>query len=119
MHTQEHAKTQCWANAGVDFNGGAVYVDLRSLMNRRRISTGLRPQGLNQRSTISQTKTENYPPPPPTGTLSEPDVKLGSLTLIRHKMTLSHFSKGLIRPVSGGQLARAVSVEGLTLTCED
>ena len=43
------------------------------------------------------------PPPPPTGTLSEPDVKLGSLTLIRHKMTLSHFSKGLIRPVSGGQ----------------
>ena len=41
------------------------------------------------------------PPPPPTGTLSEPDVKLGSLTLIRHKMTLSHFSKGLIRPVSG------------------
>ena len=44
-----------------------------------------------------------YPPPPPAGTLSEPDVKLGSLTLIRHKMTLSHFSKGLIRPVSGGQ----------------
>ena len=43
------------------------------------------------------------PPPPPTGTLSESDVKLGSLTLIRHKMTLSHFSKGLIRPVSGGQ----------------
>ena len=34
---------------------------------------------------------------------SSPDVKLGSLTLIRHKMTLSHFSKGLIRPVSGGQ----------------
>ena len=44
-----------------------------------------------------------YPPPPPTGTLSEPDVKLGSLTLIRHKMTLSHFSKGLIRPVSRGE----------------
>ena len=44
-----------------------------------------------------------YPPPPPTGTLSEPDAKLGSLTLIRHKMTLSHFSKGLIRPVSGGE----------------
>ena len=35
--------------------------------------------------------------------LFEPDVKLGSLTLIRHKMTLSHFSKGLIRPVSGGE----------------
>ena len=40
-------------------------------------------------------------PSPLRGTLSEPDVKLGSLTLIRHKMTLSHFSKGLIRPVSG------------------
>ena len=36
-------------------------------------------------------------------TLSEPDVKLGSLTFIRHKMTLSHFSKGLIHPVSGGE----------------
>ena len=42
-------------------------------------------------------------PLPLRGTLSEPDVKLGSLTLIRHKMTLSHFSKGLIRPVSGGE----------------
>ena len=39
---------------------------------------------------------------------SSPDVKLGSLTLIRHKMTLSHFSKGLIRPGSEGQLAGAV-----------
>ena len=41
----------------------------------------------------------------PSATLvsSSPDVKLGSLTLMRHKMTLSHFSKGLIRPVSGGQ----------------
>ena len=38
------------------------------------------------------------------GTLFEPDVKLGSLTFIRHKMTLSHFSKGLIHPVSGGEL---------------
>ena len=35
---------------------------------------------------------------------SSPGVKLGSLTLMRHKMTLSHFSKDLIRPVSGGQL---------------
>ena len=43
-------------------------------------------------------------PSPLRGTLSEPDVKLGSLTLIRHKMTLSHFSKGLIRPVSGEEL---------------
>ena len=31
-------------------------------------------------------------PLPLRGTLFEPDVKLGSLTLIRHKMTLSHFS---------------------------
>ena len=31
-------------------------------------------------------------------------VKLGSLTLMRYKMTFSHFSKDLIRhPVSGGQ----------------
>ena len=44
-----------------------------------------------------------HPLPPLRGTLSEPDVKLGSLTLIRHNMTLSHFSKGLIRPVSGGE----------------
>ena len=43
-------------------------------------------------------------PSPLRGTLSEPDVKLGSLTFIRHKMTLSHFSKGLIHPVSGGEL---------------
>ena len=35
--------------------------------------------------------------------LFEPYVKLESLTLIRHKMTFSHFSKGLIRPVSGGK----------------
>ena len=34
---------------------------------------------------------------------SSPGVKLGSLTLMRHKMTFSHFSKDLIRPVSGGQ----------------
>lgn len=34
-------------------------------------------------------------PSPLRGTLSEPDVKLGSLTLIRHKMTLSHFLKAL------------------------
>ena len=27
-----------------------------------------------------------------------PDVRLGSLTLMRHKMTFSHFSKGFIRP---------------------
>ena len=49
--------------------------------------------------------------PPSVATLlvsSSPDVKLGSLTLIRHKMTLSHFSKGLIRPISGGQFAGAV-----------
>ena len=34
---------------------------------------------------------------------SSPGVKLGSLTLMRHKMTFSHFSKDLIRPVSGGE----------------
>ena len=50
----------------------------------------------------TRVRREFYPPPPPLrGTLSEPDVKLRSLTLIRHKMTMSHFSKGLIRPVSG------------------
>ena len=43
------------------------------------------------------------------GTLSELDVKLGSLTLIRHKMTLSHFSKGLIHPVSGVESVTTVS----------
>ena len=37
------------------------------------------------------------------GTLSEPDVKMGSLTFIRHRMTSSHSSKDLIRPVSGGE----------------
>ena len=41
---------------------------------------------------------------------SNPDVKLGSLTLIRHKMTLGHFSKDLIRPVSGGQSVWRVPV---------
>ena len=30
-----------------------------------------------------------------------PDVRLGSLTLMRHKMTFSHFSKGFIRPNLG------------------
>ena len=30
-----------------------------------------------------------------------PDVRLGSLTLMRHKMTFGHFSKGLIRPNLG------------------
>ena len=85
---------------------------------------------VNQRSTPegAEVKTENYPPPPPLrGTLSEPDVKLGSLTFIRHKMTLSHFSKGLIHPVSGGQLAgmrgermsgeRAKKVKGGEVKC--
>ena len=44
---------------------------------------------------------------------SSPDVKLGSLTLIRHKMTSSHFSKGLIRPVSGGQSMQKTDLRSL------
>ena len=43
-------------------------------------------------------------PSPLRGTLYEPDVKLGSLTLTGHRMTSSHSSNGLIRPVSGGEL---------------
>ena len=52
-----------------------------------------------------QQRTENGKQSTPSASLvsSSPDVKLGSLTLIRYKMTLSHFSKDLIRPVSGGQ----------------
>ena len=59
---------------------------------------------------IDKRKTENGKlSTPSVATLlvsSSPDVKLGSLTLIRHKMTSSHFSKGLFRPVSGGQSKR-------------
>ena len=45
----------------------------------------------------------SYPPPPRFALVSSsPGVKLGSLTLMRHKMTFSHFSKDLIRPVSEG-----------------
>ena len=42
-------------------------------------------------------RTLFYPPPP---LRALPSVKLGSLTLMRHKMTFSHFSKDLIRPLS-------------------
>ena len=44
-----------------------------------------------------------------------PDVRLGSLTLMRHKMTFSHFSKGFIRPnlgeESGGMTNGKVKTE--------
>ena len=34
---------------------------------------------------------------------SGPSVALGSAPLMRHKMTFSHFSKDLIRPLSQGE----------------
>ena len=50
-----------------------------------------------------------------------PDVRLGSLTLMRHKMTFSHFSKGFIRPnlgeESGCGLTYRFQVLGTPLLC--
>ena len=50
-----------------------------------------------------------------------PDVRLGSLTLMRHKMTFSHFSKGFIRPnlgeESGCGLTYRFQVSGTPLLC--
>ena len=37
-------------------------------------------------------------------------VKPGSLTLMRHKMTFSHFSKDLIRPVSWGEFEWVIAL---------
>ena len=42
-----------------------------------------------------------YRPLRPSGTSPSPDVRLGSLTLMTHKMTFSHYSKGFIRPNLG------------------
>ena len=64
-----------------------------------------RKEGLNEKGEMRNEK-ESTPSEASLLVSSSPDVKLGSLTLIRHKMTLSHFSKGLIRPVSGGQFSK-------------
>ena len=58
---------------------------------------------MNEDVDEAEDEDDNYPPPPLRSSLRAPTLNWGSLTLIRHKMTLSHFSKGLIRPVSGGQ----------------
>ena len=62
---------------------------------------------------LIKVKTERFLSTPSGASLlvsSSPGVKLGSLTLMRHKMTFSHFSKDLIRPVSVGQSAVAVKL---------
>ena len=41
-----------------------------------------------------------------------PDVRLGSLTLMRHKMTFSHFSKGFIRPNLGEERRSGFQISG-------
>ena len=43
-----------------------------------------------------------------------PDVRLGSLTLMRHKMTFSHFSKGFIRPNLGEESGGMTNGKGKT-----
>ena len=74
-------------------------------------------------------KTENSPLPAPRSsfqtppslraTLSEPDVRQRSLTLMRHKMTFSHFSKDLIRPNLGEEsgVGLAFKFQDSSFTC--
>ena len=45
-----------------------------------------------------------------------PDVRLGSLTLMRHKMTFSHFSKGFIRPNLGEERGSGFQISAHPLT---